>query len=113
METGLRENFRRRAGSIGARGIVVGCGARRHREERKGKGGRPLEHDWITLGLEASRHFRHDPKRTHNAVVRKLKPGANAPQADACSERIAGIGPPAYEDVQKRDTANKPGKRAF
>ena len=39
----------------------------------KGKGGRPVKHQWNALTLVASRYFRHDPKLTRSAVVRKLE----------------------------------------
>jgi hypothetical protein len=83
-------------------------------EERKGKGGRPLKHDWGSLMLEASWHFRHNPKLTRNAVLRKLE--------DWCQTHSRPIPAPselqtmvqqAYEHVQNHDTAKKPGKRAF
>ena len=83
-------------------------------EERKGKGGRPLKHDWVSLALEASWHFRHNPKLTRNAVLRKLE--------DWCQTHSRPIPAPsglqtvvqqAYDHVQKHDTAKKPGKRAF
>jgi hypothetical protein len=83
-------------------------------EERKGKGGRPLKHDWIALALEASRHFRHNPKRTHNGVLRKLEAWCQTHRRPmpAMSE-LQNLVRQVYEDVQKNDTAKKPDKRAF
>jgi hypothetical protein len=83
-------------------------------EERKGKGGRPLKHDWSLLALEASWHFRHNPKLTRNAVLRKLEDWCQTHSRPIPAQsELQNVVQLAYEHVQKRDTAKKPGKRAF
>jgi hypothetical protein len=80
----------------------------------KGKGGRPLKHDWMALVLEASWYFRHNPKLTRSAVLRKLEDWCQTHRLPipAASELQKAVRQ-AYEHVQKHDTAKKPGKRAF
>jgi hypothetical protein len=83
-------------------------------EERKGKGGRPLKHDWVSLALEASWLFRHNPKLTRNAVLRKLEDWCQTRSRPmpALSE-LQTLVQQVYEHVQKHDTTKKPGKQAF
>jgi hypothetical protein len=80
----------------------------------KGKGGRPLKHDWISLALEASWHFRHNPELTRNAVLRKLEGWCQSHSRPIPAQsELQTVVQQAYEHFQKHDTAKKPGKRGY
>jgi hypothetical protein len=80
----------------------------------KGKGGRPLKHDWVSLTLEASWHFRHNPKSTRNAVIRKLENWCQThSRPSPVLSELQTLVRQVYEHVQKHDAAKTLGKRAF
>jgi len=92
-------------------------------EERKGKGGRPLKHDWVSLALEASGHFRHNPKLTRNDVLKKLEGWCEThsrpiPVQSELQKLVGQVYEHVQkydrdEHVQKDDMGKKSGKRAF